>query len=46
MKMLVLSAPKPFSRTSRPIALTPSRSVIAGLYQSDGWMRHVAQCDQ
>ena len=31
--MLVFSAVNFFSRTSRPIALTPSRSVIAGLYQ-------------
>ena len=33
MKMLVLSAVNFFSRTSRPSALTPSRSVMAGLYQ-------------
>src|SRR6516164_7697034 len=43
MKMLVLSAPKPLTRTSRPIALTPSRSVIAGLYQLGWLMRHVAE---
>ena len=35
-----------FSFTSRPIALTPSRSVIAGLYQPGWLMRQVAQCDQ
>jgi hypothetical protein len=29
--MLVLSAVKPFSRTSRPAASTPSTLVIAGL---------------
>ncbi len=44
--MLVFIAVKPFSRTSRPIAFTPSRSVIAGLYQSGWLMRQVAQCDQ
>jgi len=31
MKMLVFIAVKPFSRTSRPIAFTPSRSLISGL---------------
>jgi hypothetical protein len=44
--MLVFIAVKPFSRTSRPIDLTPSRSVMAGLNQSGWLMRQVAQCDQ
>jgi len=44
--MLVFSAVNFFSRTSRPIALTPSRSVIAGVYQVGWLMRQVAQCDQ
>src|ERR1700738_2390048 len=35
--MLVFSAVNFFSHTSRPIALTPSRSVMAGLYQP-GWV--------
>jgi hypothetical protein len=43
---MVFSAVKFFSLTSRPIALTPSRSVIGGLYQSGWLMRQVAQCDQ
>jgi len=30
IKMLVFSAVKPFLRTSAPIALTPSRVVMAG----------------
>src|SRR6202048_2880739 len=33
MKMFVFSAQKPFSRTSAPIAFTPSRLVICGLVQ-------------
>jgi len=44
--MLVFNAVKFFSRTSRPIALTPSMLSIGGLYQLGWLMRHVAQCDQ